>query len=356
MKSRALSLATLALLVGVCGWTDAGMQSVMAQALDAGKPPAQIFSGTCSACHRSPRGLVRSVSPGALPGFMRQHYTTGNDMAGTMAAYVLGNGGTAAVAEPPVPKREPKQKARSDAPEIAARTPEPKEQSKAARQKAAKKGQPEPAGAVRDAPVTAEPEKPDLAKPELAKPDLAKPDLAKPDFAKPVMARPEPPATGPAKAEAASVDCKVEEAKPAAAQAADDGKPGNGMPAPATTPPRQPTALLTLPGFPPPIAEPEPEPVAATAAAGSFGCDPVAQTTTAAQGTDEASKEASKDAPKESPRESPKEQTPTIAEALKTEPLRPAAAPAPAPSLDIMQEEVHGPRPARTGQQKKRAP
>lgn len=351
MRSRALSLATLALMVGVCGWTDAGMRSVMAQALDAGKPPAQIFSGTCSACHRSPRGLVRSVSPGALPGFMRQHYTTGNDMAGTMAAYVLGNGGTAAVAEPPppAPKREPKQKAKSDAPEIAARTPEPKEQSKAARQKAAKKGQPDPAGAVKDAPVSAEPEKPDLAKPDLARPDPAKPD----------MARPEPPASGSAKADAAAVDCKVEEAKPAAAQAADDGKPGNGMPTAATTPPRQPTALLTLPGFPAPVAEPEPEPVAA-AAAGSSGCDPVAQTTTAVTSAEEAPKEALKDTPKgsssELPKETPKEETPVIAEAPKTEPLPPAATAAAAPVLDIMQEEVHGPRPARTGQQKKRAP
>ena len=337
MRSRALSLAALALLVGVCGWTDAGMRSAMAQALDAGKPPAQIFSGTCSACHRSPRGLVRNVSPGALPGFMRQHYTTGNDMAGTMAAYVLGNGGTAAVPEPPppAPKREPKQKAKSDAPEIAARTPEPKEQPKSARQKAAKKGQPEPAGAAKDAPVAVEPEKADTAKPE-------------------------PPAAEPAKTEAAAVDCKVEEpAKPAAAAAADDNKPGQGMPTPATTPPRQPTALLTLPGFPAPVAEPEPEPVAdtANAAPGSPGCDPAASTSTAAaMRAEEAPKEASKEAPKEQP---PVAVPPAMAEAPKTEPLRPTVTEvaAPAPGLDVMQEEVHAPRPARAkNQQKKRAP
>ncbi len=111
MKSRALNFAALALLVGLCGWTE--VRPAAAQALDAGKPPAQIFSGTCSACHRSPRGLVRNVSAGSLPGFLRQHYTTGNDMAGTMAAYVLGNGGTDRVAEP-APKREPKQEARPE--------------------------------------------------------------------------------------------------------------------------------------------------------------------------------------------------------------------------------------------------
>jgi hypothetical protein len=317
----------------------------MAQALDAGKPPAQIFSGTCAACHRSPRGLVRNVAPGALPGFMRQHYTTGNDMAGTMAAYVLGNGGTAAVAEPPppAPKREPKQRAKSDAPEVAARTPEPKELSKSARQKAARKGPPEPAGAAKDAPAGAEPERAETPKPDTTKPDIAKP---------------EPPAAEPAKTEAAAVDCKVEEpAKQATAATADDNKPAHGMPMPAATPPRQPTALLTLPGFPAPVAEPEPEPVAAVAA-GSPGCEPVAHTTTAATYTEDPPKEAPREAAKESPKELPPAAAPpAMVEAPKTEPLRPTVtqAAAPAPALDIMQEEVHAPRPARTTQQKKRA-
>src|SRR6186713_2901614 len=120
MRSRALNLAALALLTGLCGSIGAAVQPAAAQQLDAGKPPAQIFAGTCAACHRSPRGLVRSVAPGSLPSFLRQHYTTGNDMAGTMASYVLGNGGTQAVAEP---KQEPKQRAKSDGAELAARTP-----------------------------------------------------------------------------------------------------------------------------------------------------------------------------------------------------------------------------------------
>src|SRR5581483_4201674 len=33
-----------------------------------------------------------SVSPGSLPGFLRQHYTTSTDMAAAMSAYVLSNG------------------------------------------------------------------------------------------------------------------------------------------------------------------------------------------------------------------------------------------------------------------------
>jgi hypothetical protein len=122
MRSRALNLAALALLAGLCGSIGVAVQPVVAQQLDAGKPPAQIFAGTCAACHRSPRGLVRSVAPGSLPSFLRQHYTTGNDMAGTMASFVLGNGGTQQVAEPPA-KQEPKQRAKSDGPDVAARTP-----------------------------------------------------------------------------------------------------------------------------------------------------------------------------------------------------------------------------------------
>ncbi len=63
-----------------------------AQNLEAGKPPSQIFSSTCSLCHKSSRGLLKTVSPGSLPGFLRQHYTTSTDMAAAMSAYVLSNG------------------------------------------------------------------------------------------------------------------------------------------------------------------------------------------------------------------------------------------------------------------------
>ena len=89
MSSRALSLATVLLLIGF-GPAD----TVLAQAtnLEAGKTPSQIFSQTCTACHKSPRGLLKSVAPGSLPGFLRQHYTTSSDMAGILASYLISNG------------------------------------------------------------------------------------------------------------------------------------------------------------------------------------------------------------------------------------------------------------------------
>src|SRR4051795_12129615 len=87
MLSRALSLATVMLLIG--GFAAA---PVRAQNLEAGKTPSQIFSGTCAACHKGARGLLKTVAPGSLPGFLRQHYTTSSEMASVLSAYLVSNG------------------------------------------------------------------------------------------------------------------------------------------------------------------------------------------------------------------------------------------------------------------------
>jgi hypothetical protein len=101
MLSRALSLATVTLLIGCL---TAGV--VWAENLDAGKSPSQIFSNTCSACHKSPRGLLKSVSASSLPGFLRQHYTTGTDMASVLSSYLISNG----AADPKYQGKDQKQK------------------------------------------------------------------------------------------------------------------------------------------------------------------------------------------------------------------------------------------------------
>jgi hypothetical protein len=88
MLSRALSSATVTLLIGCL--TAGAARAV--ENLDAGKSPSQIFSNTCSACHKSPRGLLKSVSASSLPGFLRQHYTTGTDMASVLSSYLISNG------------------------------------------------------------------------------------------------------------------------------------------------------------------------------------------------------------------------------------------------------------------------
>jgi hypothetical protein len=101
MLSRALSLATVTLLIGCL---TAGVAA--AENLDAGKSPSQIFSNTCNACHKSPRGLLKSVSASSLPGFLRQHYTTGTDMASVLSSYLISNG----AADPRYQGKDAKQK------------------------------------------------------------------------------------------------------------------------------------------------------------------------------------------------------------------------------------------------------
>ncbi|HEY8697028.1 MAG TPA: hypothetical protein VIM02_05380, partial [Rhizomicrobium sp.] len=87
MLSRALSLATVMLLIGCFAAAPAHAQN-----LEAGKSPSQIFAGACTACHKSPRGLLKTIAPGSLPGFLREHYTTSSGMASLLSSYLISNG------------------------------------------------------------------------------------------------------------------------------------------------------------------------------------------------------------------------------------------------------------------------
>jgi hypothetical protein len=90
MSSRTLILAAVLLLVG----SFTAGRAFAQENLDAGKSASQLFAGTCTACHKSPRGLLKTVSPSSLPGFLRQHYTTSPNMAGALASYLISNGAT----------------------------------------------------------------------------------------------------------------------------------------------------------------------------------------------------------------------------------------------------------------------
>jgi hypothetical protein len=107
MLSRALSSATVTLLIGCFAPVPAQAQ---AQNLEAGKSPSQIFAGTCSACHKSPRGLLKAVPAGSLPGYLRQHYTTSSDMASLLSAFLISNGATDTryVGSQPKPEKDAK--------------------------------------------------------------------------------------------------------------------------------------------------------------------------------------------------------------------------------------------------------
>jgi hypothetical protein len=91
MLGRTLTLAAVTLLIGCCM---GALEGAQAQNLEAGKSPAQIFASTCTACHKSPRGLLKTVPPGSLQGYLREHYTTSPDMASVLSSYLISNGAT----------------------------------------------------------------------------------------------------------------------------------------------------------------------------------------------------------------------------------------------------------------------
>src|SRR5829696_7344666 len=220
MLSRALSLATVTLLVGCL---TAGVARAV-ENLDAGKSPSQIFSNTCSACHKSPRGLLKSVSASSLPGFLRQHYTTGTDMASVLSSYLISNG----AADPRYQAKDAKQKdakqqdGRPDRSErFGRRQPPAAPAQEAARPDAEGMPQGEGGRRGRDAKRFARPQ----AVPDAAKPDGQAPAQAATDSKSGVRQkqgrRGRPPATQePAKTEpAAPGDAANEDASRDAAKA-----------------------------------------------------------------------------------------------------------------------------------------
>lgn len=81
-------------------WVLVAAPAFAQQNLEAGKSAAQIFSSTCSACHKTSRGLLKSVPASSLKSFLRQHYTTSTGMAEMLAVYVASGPGGESRAEP----------------------------------------------------------------------------------------------------------------------------------------------------------------------------------------------------------------------------------------------------------------
>src|SRR6186997_1979034 len=216
MLSRALSLATVTLLIGCL--TAAAVWAV--ENLEAGKSPAQIFAGTCNACHKSPRGLLRSVPASSLSGFLRQHYTTSSDMASVLSSYLVANGatdtrvqgkdakqgkdgakeGTKEAARAPADQPGAKQQSRLPRPGETPDAMRPDGPAQAAidpkqKQKHGKKGRPEEPARTEPADAPKETAKETTKGDESAKPaaDSAKPDSSKPEPANTESAKVEPP-------------------------------------------------------------------------------------------------------------------------------------------------------------------
>jgi hypothetical protein len=89
MLSRTRIFAAVTLLISC--FTSPAVWA-QAQNLEAGKSASQLFASTCNACHKSPHGLLKSVAPGSLAAFLREHYTTSSEMASQLASFLVSNG------------------------------------------------------------------------------------------------------------------------------------------------------------------------------------------------------------------------------------------------------------------------
>ncbi|PIT06057.1 hypothetical protein TSA1_13745 [Bradyrhizobium nitroreducens] len=292
MSSRALSLATVLLLIGF-GAAD----TVFAQAtnLEAGKTPSQLFAQTCNACHKSPRGLLKSVAPGSLPGFLRQHYTTSSDMAGILASYLVSNGATDTRYQAKDGKKDgAKEKDASTNPEHQGRRPRTQDAAKpdgeaaapaaeGGRQKRAARpaeegakpeGQAAPEGRKgkrRAKPGTEEAPKVDAAAPATEekksepRTETAKPESSKPESSKPESAKSESPKVEPdgGKASEKPADTKPDSSAKVEPRSSDTPalRPD---PVPQVTPAAPAAAKPAEPATPKPAEETAPKPAASS--------------------------------------------------------------------------------------------
>ncbi|CAN5247007.1 hypothetical protein BH10PSE11_BH10PSE11_37570 [soil metagenome] len=277
MLSRALILAAVAFALGCFGVTPADAQN-----LEAGKAPSQIFSSTCSLCHKSSRGLLKTVAPGSLAGFLRQHYTTSTDMASAMSAYVLSNGaanaapggnltkqGQEAKSGKPSQEPGPEQAAKGQKPTREASKPDadglqngpPDAAAQTARQKAAAERRAERKAAREAARAAKSGVPPKIEARHEAPKDQPAADAAKPDASK----------TEPGKDSATSESAKVEGTRPDPVPAVTPApkateKPAEvaAAPAPKDDAPSGPLTIDMTPAPPPaPVVPVGPPPVPA---------------------------------------------------------------------------------------------
>jgi hypothetical protein len=75
-------------MIGVLGLPSVALGQVTDYS--AGKSPAQLFATDCAACHQTARGLAKGRDQRSLSGFLREHYTTKQETATTLAAFLAG--------------------------------------------------------------------------------------------------------------------------------------------------------------------------------------------------------------------------------------------------------------------------
>jgi hypothetical protein len=186
--------------------------------LNEGKTAPQMFASDCAVCHQKPNGLAKGRSAGQLGSFLRQHYTTGTQQAGMLAAYLTSDGMDRGAPAPAVARDAPERPGagipvvRPPAPVGAARRPadgDDAEPGDARRKPAAT----EASRPDRDGPAGRKPVREDTRKPPAANARASKPAAPeiKQNEAPAAAAAPETPA-----AEQAPAASPPAEEKPAA--------------------------------------------------------------------------------------------------------------------------------------------
>ncbi len=92
-----------------------GAGAAWAQDYTAGKTPAQLFQSDCSACHKTPQGLAKGHDVRSLTLFLREHYTTKEQSAAALAAYLGGGAGAGSRQKVGEAEAKPKPEPRSPA-------------------------------------------------------------------------------------------------------------------------------------------------------------------------------------------------------------------------------------------------
>jgi hypothetical protein len=85
VRSVALATGLLAVLAPSLAYAQANIDQDMS--------PASIYQSDCAVCHKSVRGLANGRGHGALADFLVEHYTSNQQEANALAAYVLAGGG-----------------------------------------------------------------------------------------------------------------------------------------------------------------------------------------------------------------------------------------------------------------------
>ena len=79
----------IALFVSALGMASGLVPANAQENLDRDRTPAQLFASDCAECHRNPKAVLKSISPGSLAGYLREHYTASRESAAALANFLL---------------------------------------------------------------------------------------------------------------------------------------------------------------------------------------------------------------------------------------------------------------------------